>query len=447
MKKAASSQITQPYLFSLTDELYDETKDTGPFAVSYEPIPVRRSTFLSGLSENVHAWFRLTPSFGPDLVRTMIKEMKISSTAHIHDPFSGAATTAIEASLEGHPASCIEINPFLYFVGKTCLDWNLKASDIEKVFSKIEKKYFQLKKSATLETMDKLGVSIPRIHNVHRWWRPDVLLDILILKYAIRESSKGTQKSFFDLSLAAVLVPDLTNVTLGKLQLHFVNKDKISINVWEIYSKHTKSMIEDLISLNKSKIISQAKIFFGDSTKEETFKDIPKIDAIITSPPYPNRYSYIWNTRPHLYMLDMITEAKEASQIDRQTIGGTWGTATSELGKGVFLPICDIVNNALNGVHERIAKTDQLMANYVTHYFNRMYLHLISAKTRLNPKAQLAYVVGNSWIKGEYVATDVILAKIIDAIWETQSVTKLHRFRKRNSGKNIYETVVYASLP
>ena len=32
-------------------------------------------TFLNGLSEPVHRWFRLTPSYSPELVRFLVKEL------------------------------------------------------------------------------------------------------------------------------------------------------------------------------------------------------------------------------------------------------------------------------------------------------------------------------------------------------------------------------------
>ena len=204
-------------------------------------------------------------------------------------------------------------------------------------------------------------------------------------------------------------------------------------------------MLADLCYLNNEKVSTSGTIKLGDATIATDFEDFSGIDAVITSPPYPNRYSYIWNTRPHLYILDMISVAKEASDIDRKTIGGTWGTATSELGKGVYAPINTAVLEALNGVHERIALQDQLMANYVVHYFNRLAKHLIAISPKLKTNAKLAYVVGNSWIKGEYVATDVILAKIFEGVLQGCKVDHLHRFRRRHSGKKLYETIVYAT--
>lgn len=441
----SSPNASQSDLFETAEMEPEFQAETGGYEVSYDAIPVGRSTFRAGLSENVHSWFRLTPSFGPDLVRTIIKELGVPSRAHIHDPFSGAGTTAIEASLEGYEASCLEINPFLHFVGKTCLQWDISAERGRADLARIEELYSRSRETATLDNIEDLGVTIPPIHNIHRWWRSDVLKDMLVLKSSIRRQATPEFVSFFELALAAVLVPDLSNVTLGRLQLHFINKDNTLIDVWDTFHRHTVKMLDDLAALNNENTGTTGVIKHGDATVREDFEDFSDIDAVITSPPYPNRYSYVWNTRPHLYMLDMITVAKVAADIDRKTIGGTWGTATSELNKGTFAPINEIVEEALSGVHLRIAEQDHLMANYVVHYFNRLAKHLTALGPKLKPDAKLAYVVGNSWIKGEYVTTDVILAKIIEGMLPGFKIDKLHRFRHRHSGKKLYETIVYAT--
>lgn len=436
---------TQRDLFGTDGEAFVPELDTNPFAADYNPIPVHRSTFKAGLSERVHSWFRLTPSFGPDLVRTIIEKMELTSGSHIHDPFSGAATTAIEAALEGYRASCLEINPFLHFVGKTSLRWELDADVGRALLERVRERFSQNRDTALAE-IGSLGVSVPPIHNIHRWWREDVLRDILALKSAIRSEVSPEFKEFFELVLAAVLVPDLTNVTLGRLQLHFINRDKDQIDVWHTYESHALRMFNDLEKLHAIDRKAHGRIVQGDATKPESFTSLEPIDAVITSPPYPNRYSYVWNTRPHLYMLDIITAAKEASQIDQRTIGGTWGTATSELAKGVFSPINAVVEGALAGIHTKIAASDQLMANYVTHYFNRLEQHLSALAPKLKPGAKLAYVVGNSRIKEQYVATDVILAKLIEGSLPGATIDGLHRFRRRNSAKNLFETIVYARI-
>ena len=116
----------------------------------------------------------------------------------------------------------------------------------------------------------------------------------------------GSQSSgsFMFLCLAGVLVPDLTNVTLGRLQLHFIDRSDDNIDVLSTYRIQFDRMVADLTKINEKKIKTQAEIYHIDSTNLKNLNISDKIDFVITSPPYPNRYSYVWNTRPFLYLFD-----------------------------------------------------------------------------------------------------------------------------------------------
>jgi hypothetical protein len=144
------------------------------------------------------------------------------------------------------------------------------------------------------------------------------------------------------------------------------------------------------------------------------------------------------------YLFGFLTEAVEASNIDKRTIGGTWGTATSELLTGEIAPISDAVAGAVSKVVAEIRVSDNLMANYAMHYFNRLAQQIIELESVIAEDARIAYVVGNSWLKGCYVATDVLLAQIIDNLGLRYRVSHIHRFRRRHSGKDLYESIVYA---
>ena len=148
----------------------------------YDPIHVSSSTFLAGLSEGVHRWFRLTPSYAPDLVRYVLKKLRVPADALIYDPFSGASTTSIECSFEGYNSVATEINPLLYFVSRVCLNWNLNVNDTEEALQNIIANYKKHESSLELRDIEANGFQIPPIHNPFRWWRQDVLTRILLLK-------------------------------------------------------------------------------------------------------------------------------------------------------------------------------------------------------------------------------------------------------------------------
>lgn len=412
--------------------------------VCYNHIPVKQSTFKAGLAAQVHRWFRLTPSFGPDLVREMLTHMDCKDGEVVLDPFSGASTTLIEAQLEGRDAYGFEINPFLHWVGKTSLNWNLKSQSLHLQLQDIAKRYSEDRKCVSFDTLQEHGLVIPPIHNPLRWWRPDVLTEILILKRAINLCSiSDSHRDFFMLALAGVLVPDLTNVTLGKLQLHFIDRSSDKIDVLGTYANRVAEMLYDLEGISKLPKIGNSEIIHTNSVTLEGVRIDKPIGCVVTSPPYPNRYSYVWNTRPHLYMLDFFSTPKEASSLDKETIGGTWGTATSMLAKGKLEPTFDCLAEAITPTVDAIRNEDNLMANYVMKYFN-LLAEQIKAMERL-PQEQLrcAYVVGNSRVKGVYVETDVLLGKIFSALG--YQVSSIERIRKRNSGKDLHESIVYAS--
>lgn len=411
--------------------------------INMRPIHVSKSTFQAGLAERIHRWFRLTPSFGPDLVHEMLGRMEATRGQTILDPFSGAGTTAIEAQLEGFNCVGFEINPLLHFVGATSLEWGINPTAVTLALDIVVNEFMERRSKVERSQLEEQGYFIPPIHNVHRWWRDDVLRDLSVLVFCIERVEDVAVRNFLRLSLAGVVVPDLTNVTLGKLQLHFIDRSKDAIDVIKSFQAHTRNMIDDLAMVREQDGLGTSQVLHQDSTNLGSLKLDQKIDHVITSPPYPNRYSYVWNTRPHLYLLGFMTEASEASAIDKKTIGGTWGTATSTLQKGVVEPLNEAVERVVEPITAKIRQEDNLMANYAMHYFNKLTQHVIELDKISADKVKLAYVLGNSWLKGVYVETDVLFADILAGLDRPYEVTEIHRFRRRNSGKDLFESIVY----
>lgn len=428
---------------NLTDGSVDA--DSANELITYDQIHVSRSTFLNGLSNKVHRWFRLTPSFGAELVQEMVERLDVAKGDLILDPFAGAGTTLIEAKLEGHHALGFEINPLLHFVNESCLEWSVCPDALRSELPRLEKEVAG-SIGVRFEDLEANGLEVPPIHNPTRWWRRDVLVQMLFLKRSILSTSDPLVRRLLLLALAGVLVPDLSNVTLGRLQLHFIDRDDDHFDVWGTYSRHALQIAEDLDALRdvEAHQHGQATCYHQNSLDLSGLKLDQKVSAVVTSPPYPNRYSYVWNTRPHLYMLDLMRTKSEAADLDKKTIGGTWGTATSELSKGVFEPINKAVGEVVRPVADQIRQQDNLMANYVVHYFNRLAAQILEMEKIVSRDARIAYVVGNSWIKGVYIETDVMLGEIIDRLGIGYKTFDIHRFRKRHSGVRLYESIVYA---
>jgi hypothetical protein len=165
-----------------------------------------------------------------------------------------------------------------------------------------------------------------------------------------------------------------------------------------------------------------------------------KASAVITSPPYPNRFSYARETRPHLFFFDFINNAKAVGELETDAIGGTWGKATSVLSGGVA-PKNYFIERLLSPHLKHIPHSGNLMANYVTKYFNDMHDHIAELCEVCTPKCQLAYVLGNSKFYGNPLPTEEILARIFEHFGF--AVDRIDRMRKRQSKSGLYEAVTF----
>ena len=74
-------------------------------------------------------------------------------------------------------------------------------------------------------------------------------------------------------------------------------------------------------------------------------------------------------------------------------------------------------------------------------YFNLLAQQITAMDSLLKDNAKVAYVVGNSWLKGVYVETDILLAQMFEGLG--YQVDGVERFRRRNSGKDLFESIVY----
>ncbi|MEW6541993.1 MAG: hypothetical protein AB1411_00080 [Nitrospirota bacterium] len=184
------------------------------------------------------------------------------------------------------------------------------------------------------------------------------------------------------------------------------------------------------------------KVHLGDS--RNLIEVLPRRDftAVITSPPYPNRMSYIRELRPYMYWLGYLKSGRQAGELDWQAIGGTWGCATSNLmkwkpNKSVIIPDRDF-----DAMIEKIRGHSEVLARYVHKYFEDAVLHVYSLRRVLASGAAVFYVVGNSKFYDVMVPVESIYAEIFRSAGFHR--TSIEKIRKRTSKKELYEYVVSA---
>ena len=381
-----------------------------------------------------HGWLRLTPAYSVKLVKTILSE--IPSNSVILDPFSGTGTTGLVAAEHGNVAYGFDINPFLIWMGNIKCK-NYTSLYLNNVWEKVQHAVYSCQNRMNDNNW------IPPIYNIERWWSSHTLLILSALRSSLVQEF-GEPSDNMDDGLAWVAFCRLIIETSSAAFNHVSMSFSETVETYEIdyvinlYLELLKYVIESC----RTQLLGKAQILHVNSTtisKLETPADI-----VITSPPYPNRISYVRELRPYMYWTKFLETAKDAGELDWQAVGGTWGTATSRLNdwQPNIKDLPESLIKTVNGIKATNEKNSNTLGTYVFKYFHDMQEHLLSLKNVLNDGATLHYIVGNSTFYGVRVDTDKLLMESMSILGYKNISSEI--IRKRNCNKALYEYCVTA---
>src|SRR6218665_404293 len=382
-----------------------------------------------------HGWLRLTPAYSVKLARELIKK-DCTENSSILDPFSGTATTGLAAEELGFKATLFDINPFLIWLGNT------KCT------------HFAADKLWTLQQefencMKDISVSghgwTPPIRNIERWWHPSALEALASIRSRLASVfNEPNGNPYHNLVWIAFsrLVIETSAAAFNHISMSF-KSNSVPYEFSQI-KQLFEAIFRRFLTSAKTPLTGDAKVLKGDARDLSSHgKEI--FDTVITSPPYPNRISYIRELRPYMYWLKFLHNGNEAGALDWEAIGGTWGAATSHLKD--WKPVNQKLPTRLYEVCDKINSSGRqnsgLMRNYVHKYFDDMYSHLQNLKALLKSKAKLNYIVGNSSFYGHFADTEKILADTFLQLGYKN--TNIETIRKRNTKRGLLEFNVTSS--
>ena len=393
-------------------------------------------TFKFNSNLGRHGWLRLTPAYSVKLVREIIADIPVDS--FILDPFSGTATTGLVAAEYGLNAHCLDINPFLIWLG------NAKCRDYSVVeLARLECSIDIALRSVTQKRRSKNW--IPNIHKVERWWCAETLRILAAFRQCLVDQlGEPMQDNVSSLAWIAFcrLVIETSSAAFNHVSMSFKD-DVVTYGTKEVTALYL-GIFQGIVSSVTTNISGNASVHLVDSRGAVSINN-QKYSHVVTSPPYPNRISYIRELRPYMYWLKFLDESKEAGELDWKAIGGTWGIATSRLqrwqSEEAELP--QSLHKAITGISATKEKNSNLMSNYVFKYFEDMHKHFASLRDCLEERAVLAYIVGNSSFYGNPVPTDRIMEDSLRSLGFSNVGSRT--IRKRNSKKELYEYCVLAT--
>jgi hypothetical protein len=360
-----------------------------------------------------HDWYRFVLSFPAHLVRTYLLRFGLQSNQCVLDPFCGTGTTLVECKKLGISSHGVEPNPMASFASRTKVDWEIDPKGLAahaKVVSALA-----LKKLASEGIEDEVAIPLfPRARRLLpdlKTLPPDSaqllltgsisplpLHKVLVLLELLEENRDSRFIAHERLALAKCLVNEISN-------LHFgpeigVGQAKLDAGVIGPWLRQVKSIADDLGSLGRkaatSSIVRQA-----DARELVSLLPPGSVDAVITSPPYPNEKDYTRTTRLESVLLGFINSKDDLRRLKQRLVrSNTRGVYKSDTDDRLVEDHDEIQRIAESIERRRVelGKTsgfERLYARVTKLYFGGMLRHLQDLRPILRPGAQLAYVVGD----------------------------------------------------
>lgn len=397
-------------------------------------------TFKHNLKHGRHGWLRLTPAYSIKLVHEILDT--IPKPNYILDPFCGTGTTGLVSGELSISCDLLDINPFLVWFA-TAKTNNYTANTIQSVQHSSER----IADMLLVNPLDLDELWVPPIRNITRWWDSENLSVLAQIQFGIKNfyPEDSPERDLLLISFCRLLI-ESSNASFNHQSMSFNNgqqKRLFADNERRFMAHRFIELVDETVNGAKQVIPGNVNILLEDARNVPRPKKI-KYDCVITSPPYPNRMSYIRELRPYMYWLGYLVEAREAGDLDWKAIGGTWGIATSRL-KDWKPNGVSIDYDGFSTIVSSIRKESDLLSSYVHKYFVDAALHINSLYDSLAPDARIFYIVGNSKFYNTLVPTEKVYANLMrHAGFEDVSIEVV---RKRNSKKELYEFCVSATKP
>lgn len=374
------------------------SSDSTVACIGREAFPVKKNgnaNKLDGSDRAFHDWYRFVLSYPPHLVRDYFSRFGLEKGQTVLDPFCGTGTTVVEAKLQGLNGVGVEANSMAWLAGHTKLDWNVKAEDFleaaERCADVARRTIARARKLRSLgEEQQKLLLKDSIC--------PVPMHKSLVLLDSIERSMPSAFSNHARLALAKTLVFSASNLHFGpEVGVRGRKEDSDVVGAW---FSNICDMVTDISSKNDEDFPG-AVVHAADSRDVSGLLAPCSIDAVFTSPPYPNEKDYTRTTRLESVVLGFLK--------DKATLRAIKKTLLRSNTRGVYKEDGDDAWVAGNANIQRIAEEiekkrielgkdsgfERLYARVTKLYFGGMARHLAELRPFLKPGAKLGYVVGD----------------------------------------------------
>ncbi len=415
----------------------------------------------------VHDWYRFVLSFPPHLVQAYVDRFGLTSSGTVLDPFCGTGTTLVECKKLGIPSVGLEPNLMAHFASAVKVDWSVSPPELEAYAREVAGCARRVLEEGGVDQWAGLPLLAGNEESPARLRAlapeqarlllkdsisPLPLHKTLVLLEAIESHGNRQLQRYARLALANALVRRIGNLKFGpEVGIGQIKEDSPVIEAW---SDGMRTMAGDLCSVEGMDHV-RAEAIKADARQADQVLAPESIDAVITSPPYPNEKDYTRTTRLESVILGLIRDRQELRSLKQDLVRSNT--------RGVYKADTDdqavanhpVIGNIAEQIEQRrieLGKTsgfERLYPRVTQLYFGGMARHLENLRPALRPGAKLAYVVGDqaSYLR-VMIRTGQILADLAQSLG--YRVMGIDLFRTRPStvtGDQLREEVVLLEWP
>lgn len=366
-----------------------------------------RANKLDPQDRSFHDWYRFVLSFPPHLVRDYIKKFQLNEKSVLLDPFCGTGTTLVEAKLAGMKAVGLEGNPFPKFASSVKTDWDLDPDVLTLHSREIAKEVLAVLKSEgiddnfsfgdhkdlKLKTLEPKAQKLILTNSIS----PLPLHKTLVLFESLKKSEGEPFYRHALLALGNALVFKISNLHFGpEVGVKNLKADVPIVSNWLL---EIEKMANDLRKV-KGGSFPEANIYLADARSFDAIEP-NSIDAVITSPPYPNEKDYTRTTRLESVLLGFIKNREELRELKKRLVRSNTRGIYKEDDDDKWISDFPEIHRIADEIEKRRIELgkdsgfERLYPRAAKLYFGGMAKHLADLRKVLRPGAQLAYVVGD----------------------------------------------------
>jgi hypothetical protein len=354
------------------------------------------------------------------------------------DPFCGTGTTVVECKKQGISSVGIEANPVAHFACQTKTNWSINPDGLIKAAEEVA--------AAAAEVLDRDGIDdevglegpaiLPEFQKRKarvelRTLPPEkmklLLADsisplplhkTLVLIEEIRKVDKRFRNHMI-LAMAKSIVFSISNLHFGpEVGVTPPKSDAAVIGPW---LRELRVISGDIRELRDRKTVDTV-LYNSDARFIKRVLEPKSINAVVTSPPYPNEKDYTRTTRLESVLLGFIESKVDLRALKKGLVRSNTRSVYKEDDDDQLVSGNEKIQEIARAIEARrieLGKTsgfERMYHRVAKLYFGGMTRHLADLRFALRPGAQLAYVVGD---QASYLRIMIRTGQLLGEIAET----------------------------